>query len=78
MIFPNMNNYLLYIIEILVLFKVHILSRFFEQLDYTFGMKEKWENIVDFVKMILFVLMAGHFMAILYHGVAYVDIYFNK
>ena len=37
-------------------------------------MKEKWENIVEFIKMILFVLMTGHLMAICFYSIAVVDI----
>ena len=38
-------------------------------------MKEKSENTVTFFKMILFILISAHFMAILYHTTAQLDIY---
>ena len=60
------------------LFKSHIIFEILRKLDYNFGMKESFENIAEFVKMIFFVLVSAHFMAILYHSIAQIDIYFNN
>ena len=72
---PNVSA----IFEVLFLFKFHTVNEILRKLDYTFGMKEKWENIVEFAKMLMFVLISAHFMAICYHTVAQVDrIFYNS
>lgn len=71
--FPNINPFFIYFIESLFLCKSFILIKFLKKIDLTFGMREKYETIVDFVKMLLTIFFAAHVMAILYHSVAYID-----
>ena len=37
-------------------------------------MKEKWENLLEIIKLLMFFIMMGHIMAILYNFVALIDI----
>ena len=42
-------------------------------IDNNFGHKESYEHAIELMKLILFVFLSSHFMAILYHTVALFD-----
>ena len=71
---PNISA----LLQVLFLFKSNTIFEILRKLDYTFGMKEKWENTVEFGKMLMFVVISAHFMAIGYHSVATYDRIFLK
>ena len=68
--FSSLSDNFTSYIEVFFLFKCHTIFELTRKIDYTFGNKEKWENIVEFVKMLMFVLICAHFMAICYHSIA--------
>lgn len=43
-------------------------------MDYTFGYKEAYVNLFEFFKVVLYIFISAHVMAILYYLVAIVDI----
>ena len=75
----SVNKYVIWFGMCLFFFKTHIIMKQIRKVDYNLAMTEKYENILELVKMFLFVLICAHFMAIIYHTTAQVDmLYFGE
>ena len=56
--------------EFFIFFKIRIPFIILKQANKTFGMLEKYENIVNVIKIILIIFINAHFLAIVYHYIA--------
>ena len=64
------------VFECFIFFKIYNLAEIISHFDKTFGMLEKYENLAYILRIILILLLNAHFLAILYHSVAMIDIYY--
>ena len=58
----------------MIFFKFHTLLDIFKKLDYTFGYREAYVNLLEIFEMILCIFISAHIMTILYYLVAIIDI----
>ena len=68
------NKYITFALHLFIFLKFHTLIDILKNIDYTFGYKEKYENVIEVVKMTIYVFLSSHIMAIIYHVVGYIDI----
>ena len=67
---------LIKVFEFFIFFKIVKLGSIISHFDKTFGMLEKYENLAYVLRIILLLVLNSHFLAILYHSISMIDIFY--